>query len=119
MSSVNLKRQKELNAEVSQVMDDFDRFEYGFVTHWKKIVAAAVLVVVVVTVAVSAKKRPKKRAASRKFPSGSSAASACFNKIQVQLAICWKRRKSAVLHVRAAAGGKLWTTRCRQSGTAG
>ena len=55
MSSVNLKRQKELNAEVSQVMDDFDRFEYGFVTHWKKIVAAAVLIVVAVTVFVSAK----------------------------------------------------------------
>ena len=55
MSSVNLKRQKQLNAEIGQVMDDFDRFEYAFVTHWKKIVTAAVLVVVAVAVIVSAK----------------------------------------------------------------
>ena len=53
MSSVNLKRQKELNAQMNEVMDDFDRFEYFFATNWKKIVIAAVLVVVAVAVIVS------------------------------------------------------------------
>ena len=53
MSSVNLNRQKKLNAQMNEVMDDFDRFEYFFATNWKKIVIAAVLVVVAVAVIVS------------------------------------------------------------------
>jgi len=53
MSSVNLKRQKEINAQMSQVMDDFDRFEFFFAEHWKKIVAAAVLIVLGVAAVVS------------------------------------------------------------------
>lgn len=53
MSSVNLKRQKQLNAEMSQVMDDFDRFELFFVENWKKIVIVAVLIVLGVAAVVS------------------------------------------------------------------
>ena len=55
MSSVNLNRQKKLNAQMNEVMDDFDRFEYAFASNWKKIVIAAVAVVVVVAIAVSVK----------------------------------------------------------------
>ena len=57
MSSVNLNRQKKLNAQMNEVMDDFDRFEYFFATNWKKIVIAAVLVVVAVAVIVSVNKK--------------------------------------------------------------
>ena len=52
MSSVNLNRQKKLNAQMNEVMDDFDRFEYFFASHWKQIVIAAVLLVVAVAVIV-------------------------------------------------------------------
>ena len=48
MSSVNLKRKKQTNAQMSEVMDDFDRFEFFFATHWKKIVAVAVIAVLAV-----------------------------------------------------------------------
>ena len=50
MSSVNLKRQKKVNSQMSEVMDEFDRFEYFFASHWKKIVAVAVLAVLAVGV---------------------------------------------------------------------
>ena len=55
MSSVNLNRQKKINDQMKEVMDDFDRFEYFFASHWKHIVMAAVAVVVVVAVIVTAK----------------------------------------------------------------
>ena len=55
MSSVNLNRQKKLNAQMNEVIDEFDRFEYFFASNWKKIVWAAVIVVVVVAVVVSVK----------------------------------------------------------------
>ena len=50
MSSVNLKRKKQTNAQMSEVMDEFDRFEYFFATHWKKIVLTAVIAVLAVAV---------------------------------------------------------------------
>ena len=46
MSSVNLKRQQKINSQMNEVMDEFDRFEYFFATHWKKIVAVAVIIVI-------------------------------------------------------------------------
>ena len=55
MSSVNLNRQKKINDQMKEVMDDFDRFEYFFATHWKHIVWAAVAVIVIVTAIVSVK----------------------------------------------------------------
>ena len=61
MSSVNLNRQKKLNAQMNEVMDDFDRFEYFFATNWKKIVIAAVLVVVAVAVIVTLQSCAKSR----------------------------------------------------------
>ena len=54
MSSVNLNRQKKINEQMKEVMDDFDRFEYFFASHWKHIVYAAIAVVVVVVVAADA-----------------------------------------------------------------
>ena len=48
MSSVNLKRQKQINSQMGEVMDDFDRFEFFFATHWKKIVVVAVVAVLAV-----------------------------------------------------------------------
>ncbi len=53
MSSVNLKRQKEINAQMSEVMDDFDRFEFFFADHWKQVVGVAVGIVVAVAVVFS------------------------------------------------------------------
>ena len=50
MSSVNLKRQKQINSQMNEVMDEFDRFEYFFATKWKKIVIVAVLAIVAVAV---------------------------------------------------------------------
>lgn len=55
MSSVNLNRQKKLNAQMNEVIDEFDRFEYFFASNWKKIVWAAVAVVVVVSAVVCVK----------------------------------------------------------------
>ncbi len=55
MSSVNLNRQKKINEQMKEVMDDFDRFEYFFASHWKHIVYAAIGVVVLVAVIVSIK----------------------------------------------------------------
>ena len=55
MSSVNLNRQKKINEQMKEVMDDFDRFEYFFASHWKHIVYAAIAVVVVVAAIVSVK----------------------------------------------------------------
>ena len=55
MSSVNLKRQQKINAQMSEVMDDFDRFEFFFASNWKKIVIAAVVAVVAVTAIVAVK----------------------------------------------------------------
>jgi len=52
MSSVNLNRQKKLNAQMSEVMDDFDRFEFFFASNWKRIVAAALIIVLVIAVIV-------------------------------------------------------------------
>ena len=48
MSSVNLKRQKQINSQMGEVMDDFDRFEFFFATNWKKIVIVAVIAVLAV-----------------------------------------------------------------------
>ena len=55
MSSVNLNRQKKINDQMKEVMDDFDRFEYFFASHWKHIVYAAIAVVVIVAAVVSVK----------------------------------------------------------------
>ena len=55
MSSVNLNRQKKINEQMKEVMDDFDRFEYFFASHWKHIVIAAVAVVVAVAAVVTTK----------------------------------------------------------------
>ena len=59
MSSVNLKRKKQTNAQMSEVMDDFDRFEFFFATHWKKIVAVAVIAVLAVLLICVRKVRAK------------------------------------------------------------
>lgn len=64
MSSVNLNRQKKINEQMKEVMDDFDRFEYFFATHWKHIVWAAVAVVVIVGAIVSVKYFSAKSAAA-------------------------------------------------------
>ena len=55
MSSVNLNRQKKINEQMKEVMDDFDRFEYFFASHWKHIVYVAIAVVVIVAAVVSVK----------------------------------------------------------------
>ena len=64
MSSVNLNRQKKINDQMKEVMDDFDRFEYFFATHWKHIVYAAIAVVVIVAAVVSVKYFSARSAAS-------------------------------------------------------
>ena len=64
MSSVNLNRQKKINDQMKEVMDDFDRFEYFFATHWKHIVYAAIAVVVIVAAIVSVKYFSNKSAAA-------------------------------------------------------
>ena len=69
MSSVNLNRQKKLNAQMNEVMDDFDRFEYFFATNWKRIVtaAAAIVVIIAAVVSISSCRASSKLAAAKAY----------------------------------------------------
>ncbi len=55
MSSVNLNRQKKINEQMKEVMDDFDRFEFFFASNLKRIVIGAVVIVLAVAAIVVGK----------------------------------------------------------------
>lgn len=76
MSSVNLNRQKKINDQMKEVMDDFDRFEYFFASNWKRIVFAAIAVVVAVAAVVTVKYviNKNKQAAAQAFGKASDIA---------------------------------------------
>ena len=97
MSSVNLNRQKKINEQMKEVMDDFDRFEYFFATHWKHIVYAAIAVVVIVAAVVSVRYFVNKSAA---------AAAAAYDKAadiaQLEQAIKYHGKAPAAVYLRLA-----------------
>ena len=97
MSSVNLNRQKKINEQMKEVMDDFDRFEYFFATHWKHIVYAAIAVVVIVAAIVSVKYFSNKSA---------EAAAAAYDKaediVQIEKAIKDHGKTPAAVYLRLA-----------------
>ena len=98
MSSVNLKRQKKVNSQMSEVMDEFDRFEYFFASHWKKIVAVAVLAVLAVGIYAGiayAMKRNDEKAAM--------AYSSAKNLQELEAAVAQYKNPPAWVNVRLAA----------------
>ena len=97
MSSVNLKRQQKINSQMNEVMDEFDRFEYFFATHWKKIVAVAILVVVGVGVYAGityAMKRSSEKAAQ--------AYSSAKNLTELEAAVAQYKNPPAWVNVKLA-----------------